>query len=263
LVNLGLDEYANLDSPLHRWDVRYKLIGLMGLIFAFSFVQDLRLLPLIIMVTLVLFTLSRLPLSYLITRLRYPGIFLLSVAILLPLFSGSTIIAQLGPLTLRLEGILTLILVVTKFICILTTGLVLFGSAPFLTTIKAMRGLRLPPILADMMLLTYRYIFEIGYDLKIMEIAMRLRNFRAHRLSTRTLNMLASVSGSLFVRSYEQSERVYKAMILRGYGHHPLAASSRWNDEFQASSRDIIAMVAILVISVAVVVAQVFLHQLR
>ena len=136
-MKLGLDEYAHLDSPLHRWEPKYKLVGLAVLVFAFSFVQDLRLLPAMLTVSFTLYIVSRLPLSYLLTRLRAPGFFLLIMAVLLPFLAGRTVILRIGPLALRQEGCLDLLLVVAKFVSILTAGLVLFGTAPFLTTIKA------------------------------------------------------------------------------------------------------------------------------
>ena len=163
-MNLAVDAYAHLDSPLHRWEPRVKFVGLMVLIFAFSFVRQLPLLPAMLLVTAVLYAASHLPLSYLLTRLRYPGSFLLIMAVVLPFLSGSTVLFQIGPLALRLEGCLELVRILVKFACILTVGLVLFGSGPFLSAIKAMRALGLPPILADMTLLAYRYLFEIGGD---------------------------------------------------------------------------------------------------
>ena len=193
-----------------------------------------------------------------LTRLKYPGIFLLAAAIVLPFFSGTTMIFRLGPLAIYQEGLLALLLITVKFICILTLGLVLFGSAPLLTTIKAMRALRLSPILADMMLLTYRYIFEIGHDLKTMETAMRLRNFRAGRFSLRGINTLASMSGTLLVRSYERSERIYKAMILRGYG---CQTSNGFPAQaiFQAHRRDALALAGALLLAAVIVSLEIIL----
>lgn len=238
-MNLGIEDYAYLDSPIHRWDVRYKLVGLGIIIFGFAFVQDLRLLPPMILVTLVIFWLSRIPFGYLVSRLRYPGIFLLTVAILLPISTGQTVLASLGPVAVRLEGLMMMLVVVTKFVCILSISIVLFGSAPFLTSIKAIRALGLPSILADMTLLSYRYIFETGNDLRQMQIAMRLRGFRLKGYDRHSLNQLAAMAGTLFIRSYEQSERVYHAMILRGYGHTPSASLAR---EFTAVPADALAM---------------------
>ncbi|NEP00719.1 MAG: cobalt ECF transporter T component CbiQ [Symploca sp. SIO2E9] len=216
-----LDAYANLDSPIHHWETRYKLVALLSLIFAFSFVQQLSLLPAMVIVTLTFYKLSKLPGSFLLTRLRYPGLFLASIALLLPFSVGSEVIFQIGFLAVRQEGLLSLVLVVTRFLCILTVSLIIFGTAPFLNHIKAMRSLGLPAILADMTLLSYRYIEQLADDLVIMKRAMQLRGFRPTKLNPRNLRVLASLAGTLLVRSYEQSERVYKAMILRGYGYAP------------------------------------------
>jgi len=255
-MDLGLDVYAGLDSPLHRWDARHKLAGLMALIFAFSYVRDLWLLPAMLLATGVLYAASRLPAAWLLARLRYPGAFLLIVAVLLPFLSGSTVLVQIGPLALRLEGCLELLRIVAKFVCILTVGLVLFGTAPFLTAIKAMRALGLPPILADMTLLAYRYLFEIGGDLARMETAMSLRGFRAHRFSARGVGSLTSLAGSLLVRCYERSDRVYRAMIQRGYGQAPGTG-----DEFKAGRVDTILMAGLLFVAVGFVVAEALLRR--
>ena len=87
-MKLEVDEYAHLVSPLHLWDPRFKLIGLMALIFAFSFVRDLRMLPVMVVVTFAIYIISKLPFSFWLTRLRYPSFFLLVVVLLLPFLSG-------------------------------------------------------------------------------------------------------------------------------------------------------------------------------
>lgn len=216
-MNLWIDEFAYLDSPLHRWNPRGKLLGLFALIFAFSLVSDVRFLPVMFAVTAALFAVSGLPVRFLWSRLRYPGLFLLIMAFILPL-TGQTVLVAVGPVAVYQEGLLNLLLIASRFTCILTIGLLMFGTGPFLETLNAMRALGLPPTLADMTLLSWRYLFEVGETLATMERAMRLRGFRAGRLSLRGLSTLASLAGSLLIRSYEQSERVYHAMKLRGYG---------------------------------------------
>ncbi len=259
MIDLGLDKYAHLQSPIHHWDARFKLVALMALIFAFSFVQDLRLLPILLVITTVIFLLSRLPFEFLRTRLKYPGVFLLAVAIVLPLFSGSTVLFSIGPVAIHEEGLVDLLIIVVRFVCILTLGIVLFGSAPFLTSIKAMRALRLSPILADIMLLTYRYIFEVGHELKTMETAMRLRHFQGNRLSARGISTLAALSGTLLVRSYERSERIYKAMVLRGYGHETSGGVSG-KASFKSRNQDVVAMILVLILAAAIIAAELALR---
>ena len=81
---------------------------------------------------------------------------------------------------------------------------------------------------------------------------MKLRGFHEKRLSKRGLSVLAWLGGSILVRSYEQSEWVYKAMILRGYGQ-----VTHTRDEFRASSRDVVVLVIILLIAAGLVVGDI------
>jgi len=222
--------FVPLRSPLHSWDPRPKLIGLGALIFAFAFVETVALLPVMVLVTLSLFWISRLPWQFLLKRLRYPGLFLVAVTILLPFLSGETVIWTWGGLSLRAEGCWEALLIGCRFLCILTLSLILLGSTPFLTVVKGLRALGLPPILTDMMLLSYRYLTEISQDLHRMQQAMYLRGFGyrppemqrsiRHRIQSklRDFSRLASLLGTLLIRSYERSERIYQAMRLRGYG---------------------------------------------
>ncbi|MBC6452823.1 MAG: cobalt ECF transporter T component CbiQ [Hormoscilla sp. SP5CHS1] len=244
-MKLGLDSYAYLKSPIHRWEPRCKLVGLMALIFAFSGVQHLGLLPGMAALAIALYRVSQLPISFLLRRLRYPSFFLLGMVGLLPFVAGDTVIFSMGPLALRLEGCLAAVLITTRFLCIFTVALVILGTTPFLTSIKAMRGLGLPSVLADMMLLSYRYLEELGDRLRIMKLAMKLRGFRGNQPSYRNLRVLASLVGTLLVRSYEQSERVYQAMRLRGYGQSqslvPKQSVSSWDLVFLGVSLAIAA----------------------
>jgi cobalt/nickel transport system permease protein len=219
-IALHADVFIPGNSAIHRWPVRPKLLSLLALMFAIAMVRHLSLLPWSLVVVSTLYLSSGLPLSYLAWRLPYPGLFIVAMVGLLPWISGETVLWQWSILTLRLEGLQTAALVAGRFLAILTTGFVLLGTTPFLDMLKAMRSLGLPPLLADMTLLTYRYLFDIANQLLMMRQAMRLRGYG--RLGQHPLRQrwgwLATLFGSLLLRSYERSQRVYKAMRLRGYG---------------------------------------------
>ena len=220
----SLDTYVHRESVIHRWSPRLKLVSLVGLMFAFATVRQLALVPWMLGLAAVLYGLSGLPLKFLRQRLSYPGLFILALVVLLPLTVGDTVLGQWGWLTLRQEGLMATLLIVGRFLSILTLGFILLGTTPFLTLLHAMRSLGLPTILADMTLLSYRYLFEIAAMLATMQQAMRLRGFgqkrqRWLRVNRQTMEQLAMLAGNLLIRSYEQSDRVYKAMRLRGYGY--------------------------------------------
>ena len=252
-MNVGLDDYAYLDSPIHRWEPRSKLIGLGMLIFAFAFTEELRSLPAILGIAIALYGLSNLPFSFLRSRLRYPGLLLLAIVVLLPLFSGETVIWQIGPIPLYKEGCLAAVLIASRFMAIAIASLVLFGTSPFLSLVRAMRSLGLSPILADMILLSYRYLFELGHQLNQMKMAAQLRGFQTRRLNRKNLEIFAALTGSLLMLSYEQSERVYKAMLLRGYGNEIMiprcsSVNGQWVDWWSAIALTLSCTIAIALV---------------
>ncbi|MBE9140108.1 cobalt ECF transporter T component CbiQ [Nodosilinea sp. LEGE 07088] len=220
----SFDTYVYRESMLHQWSPRLKLVSLAVLMFAFATVRQLALVPWMLGIAALLYGLSGLPLTFLWQRLSYPGLFILALVLVLPFTVGDTVVSQWGWLALRQEGLLATLLIVGRFLSILTLGFILLGTTPFLTLLQAMRSLGLPTILADMTLLSYRYLFEIAAMLATMQQSMRLRGFgqtrqRWLRVNSQTMQQLAMLAGNLLIRSYEQSERVYKAMRLRGYGY--------------------------------------------
>ncbi|GAB4531503.1 MAG: cobalt ECF transporter T component CbiQ [Pleurocapsa sp.] len=262
-MKLILDKYAYLNSPIHRWQHDYKLVGLLSLIFAFAFIQSLWLLPILIIITAILFFLSQLPVSFLITRLRYPSWFIGAVVLFLPFASGNTVIFDLEYLTIRQEGCEDALLISVRFFCILTISLVLFGTAPFLSSIKTMRSLGLPRVMVDMTLLAYRYLEELGEMLTTMQRAMKLRGFQPQGLNRRYLRTFAQLTGSILVRSYERSLRVYQAMILRGYGYQTSEVSSKSKPLFQSKdSYSFWATTITIAMAIFLILMQIFLSKI-
>lgn len=256
-MQIEIDAYTQIDSLLHRWDARYKLVGMLALMFAFAAVRSVYMVPWMLLITMVCYLMSRLPIIFLYHRIRYPGALLLIVVLLLPFAGGSTPLLVVGPLTLSMEGFMAALLIVGRFLSILTLGVILFGTSPFLTTIRALYALGVPALLNDMVLFFYRYINDIAAQLTTMQRAIRLRGFGSHRLNRHTLTTLVALSASLLLRSYEQSERVYYAMRLRGYGVGQSVASSHM---FQATWRDGVVLGGMILLGVAVVAADIVLQ---
>ena len=100
-------------------------------------------------------------------------------------------------------------------------AVVLTASTPFPALLQAMRSLRLPRVLVASVGFTYRYIFVIGDE------ALRLMRARASRSGALEgkgdgsvlwrARVTGGMAGSLFLRSIERSERIYGAMLARGY----------------------------------------------
>ena len=256
----SFDTYIPCESLIHRWSPRLKLVSLVVLMFAFATVHRLTLVPWMLGLAGLLYGLSGLPMAFLRQRLSYPGLFILGLVVVLPLTVGDTVVAQWGWLTLRQEGLQATLLIVGRFLSILTLGFILLGTTPFLTLLNAMRSLGLPTILADMTLLSYRYLFEIAAMLATMQQSMRLRGFgqrrqRWLRVNGQTMEQLAMPAGNLLIRSYEQSERVYKAMRLRGYGYGQRVILDQ-NPAAPTSAQNWVLTGAVLAAAAGIVIAE-------
>lgn len=241
-------------AVLRRWDARYRLVGLLVLAFSFSFVEDLRLVPAMIMVTAGICVGSGVEASWVLRRLRLPSFILLVLVLTLPFVSGEEVLASAGPLAVRREGLVGALLIASRFACIVSAGIILLGSTPQLTNIKAVRALGVPQIMADMALLTFRYLYQLEQDLKRMMTSMKLRGFKEHHLSLSALRTFGWLSGSLLVRSHERSEWVYRAMIVRGYGEVPGQTV-----EFQTRARDVLLLGAFVTAAGALVAGDILL----
>ena len=117
---MWLDKYCDFDSVIHNWEPRVKIIGLMTLIFTFAFISTLKLIPFIVVISISVYLLSGLPFSFLLSRLRLPGFFLITMLILLIFVSKGTVLFMLGPLAVKEEGLLSSLLIGGRFLSILT-----------------------------------------------------------------------------------------------------------------------------------------------
>jgi cobalt/nickel transport system permease protein len=75
--------------------------------------------------------------------------------------------------------------------------------------------LHMPQLITQIATFMLRYSDVVTGELRRMSVARASRGFRARDL--RDAGVLARSIGALFLRSYERGERVYLAMLSRGY----------------------------------------------
>ena len=106
-------------------------------------------------------------------------------------------------------------------------AVLLVATARFPDIIHALEHLRVPSILTTIIAFLYRYLFVLGDEV------FRLMRARESRSAARAVpgqrsggsavwraRVAGHMAGQLFLRSYERSDRVYNAMLARGYAGH-------------------------------------------
>ncbi len=212
-----LDKYSGIDSPIHRLDPRAKVLGTVFLVvicvttpptlwkaFAAFFALEITFI-----------VLARLPWRHVLKRWMIVLPFIAAVALVVPFLSKGGGSYNLGPLHLHGRGLLTLWNVAAKSSVSVLAVVLLSSTTPFPDLLKALRKLRAPSLLINLLSFAYRYIFVLVDEAQRMLRARDSRGWNGRWLwQSRVIgNMIAS----LFLRSYERGERVYAAMMARGY----------------------------------------------
>ena len=190
------------EAPLHRWPASLKTSLALGTI-----------------------------LIVVLTPARKPGVFAVVALLLLCAVLGGRLpwrpllrkMALIEPMLVAVAA-LTLLqpgggarfaLLLARSTLSVTTLLLLGATTPFSEILALLRRLRVPSILTTMAALLHRYVFVLGEEMQRMRRARRSRTFRKSRAGA--WHSLSAAAGALFLRTTERSERIYRAMIARGW----------------------------------------------
>jgi len=253
----GLDHFAHLDSIIHRWDPRWKTAGLSLLLLATAIERpgsraDVSLssdyLPALVGLGLSIATLllTRIPLAFVARRLIAPGVFLSLLVVLLPLLHPDKDL-EVGPLILSRQGLELAGLIVLRALAMLILVFPIFSTARFDLTMKALRRLRLPSALVQILFFTYRYLFLSTDQIARLRRAARARGFVPLR-SPRTLRTIGNGLGIALVTSVDRTRRIHDAMRCRGYSGEISIV-----DDFRTRRSDLALFVVALLLAGALV----------
>ncbi|MBT9148829.1 MAG: cobalt ECF transporter T component CbiQ [Dehalococcoidia bacterium] len=212
-----IDKYSDIRSPIHSWDPRAKVVGILCLIFAVVVVPDARMALVGLLVTMLLVLISRLPLGFVAKRLLLVSPFALSFCLLI-LFTheGGDEIARFSFLSITSDGLERAALIAVRVMAAITLTLCMLSTMKFETTMKALEHLKIPTKLIQLLMFTYRYIFVLVDEFSSMSRSLTSRGFNKGT-NMHTMTTLAKMIGMLLIRSYERADRVYHAMASRGY----------------------------------------------
>jgi len=234
----AVDDHANLHSFFHDWDPRLKISSLFVYCFLVVSIHSVfwSIWPLILSILAIMA--SHLPWSGPLRRLKAMAGFLAMFMIVMPLTvpdrPGETliIIGNLTGFPFHVNGFLLALKIVLKAFAIAMMMEPIFATAPLSVTLNALSRLGIPQSICQMVLLSHRYIFVFLHEMKRMYRGMRVRGFR-QRSNFDTMRTIGNFMGMLFVRSFDRTQRVYDAMLSRGYeGVFPSYVNFRatWKD---------------------------------
>jgi cobalt/nickel transport system permease protein len=229
-------------TPLSRLDARVKIVGAVGAIVICVSTPPAAFgaFAVYVLSLIMLIALSRLSLREVGRRAVVVVPFALMVAAFAPFLHADQ---TGGGISLGLAGApsvsagLVVWNVLAKSLLSVTMIVVLTATTPFPELINALRGLWAPEIVVLLLSFTYRYLFVLADEFQKLRRAHDMRGYRGRWLWQ--ASSIGNLIGAMFIRTYERAERIYVAMISRGYEgrfpHLPRAAW-RWRDGFAAAA---------------------------
>jgi len=226
------ETFSDGNSPIHRLDPRARIV--MAALYAFIVALSNRFPALLVACafSFVLVGVSRLPILELAKRIAVVNGFVLFVWLVVPVTYPGAHLFSMGPLTVSQEGVLVSARITLKSNAILLAFIALIATSSVATLGAALGRLGVPEKIVYLLLLNYRYIFVMEEEYHRLVRSTTVRGFQPST-TLHTYRTFAYLVGMLFVRASERAERVYMAMICRGFSgkFHSL-------QEFSFSGRD-------------------------
>ncbi len=221
-------------SILHNWDVRWKLFSLFIFIFTCSAVKSSYNYFIIVFFIISLMLFSKIKIIEILKSIRIPFMFLFIMISILILTSGGEIIFKYGIFTIYKTGIDRGINILVKSLSMYLIIYVLFNTSKIHLLMKSLIFFKIPSSFVLIILFTYRYIFFYMEDIKKLFVSAKLRGYSMLN-NKQSRNTVYSMLVNMLIRSYEQSDRIYKAMKLRGFN-----GEFKTLDEFKSVWSDVL-----------------------
>lgn len=217
------DRYLARSSAVHRLDPRVKVVVALAFILSVALLPDAAWVAYGVAFALVMAaTVSAHLTPWLVVRRSLVGLPFLLAAVTILFIPGRAVWTGPWGLEVTDAGLIRFAGILFRSLISLQAAVWLTATTRFPDILHALRHLKVPAIIVSIIAFMYRYLFVLVEE---VERLMRARAARSARLPGMrgggTLGWRAAVAGhmagQLFVRSLDRSDRVYNAMLARGY----------------------------------------------
>ncbi len=207
---------GNAASRIHRLDPRAKIAGFTG-ITVVGVSTPPRYWPVLAVCALALTaiaTAARVGPGVIWSRAKVVLPLVLFVAAFVPFVRGGQTV-DVGPLAVSRDGLTTFAAVSSKALIGTVSAVLLAATTSFPDVLHGLERMRAPRLLTLIAGFMYRYLFVIGGEARRMRVALAARGYRPRNALQAAA--IGRVATALFLRTFERGERVYVAMLARGY----------------------------------------------
>ncbi len=215
---VSAEDLCRAPGLLQSLDPRVKVVTFVLFIVTVGLARSLAILGTIFSLILIFSFLSKVSLGFFLKRvLLFIPIFTAVIALpALFITRGEPLIAVAGKVIITEQGARTAGLLFLRVTDSLSFGVLLILTTPWTSILVALRWLRMPSLIVDILGMTYRYIFLLLHTTNSMFLARRSRTI-GNFSGGENRQWLARALTTTMSKSQHLSEEVYLAMLSRGY----------------------------------------------
>lgn len=209
-----MDTLASGDSPLHRLDPRAKLLTtflFIAAVVSFNKYEVSALAP-FFLYPVFLISAGELPAGYLCEKVLLVAPFAVFAGVFNPLLDRQ-ILFHLGPLGVS-GGCVSFVSILARFALTVSAAVALLSLTGINSICEALIRTGVPKPFVVQLLFLNRYIFLLTGE---VERLSRARSLRSAGRAAMSFNTYIQIVGHLLLRTMDRAERVYRAMLCRGF----------------------------------------------
>jgi cobalt/nickel transport system permease protein len=204
-------------SPVHRLDPRAKILGLVSVTLV-AVTTPLEDWPVFAVCGAILAAVAlggRISAGDVWRRARFVLPLVLLAGAFLPFVRQGGGELAFGPLTVHERGLEVFAAVAIKATIGTVSAVLLAATTTFPSVLRGLEAMRVPRLLVLTASFMYRYLFVIVEETGRMRSALAARAYRPR--TALHAGALGRMATAMFLRTYSRGERVYHAMLARGY----------------------------------------------
>lgn len=213
---MNFESFSVGNSFIHALDPRFKIVIAFFLTIIIAFTNSLNSVLFALTFAILSVLTARIKYKLVIYRLLFINFFIGILWLFIPFSIPGNSLWNIGPFCVSYEGVFKMFFITLRCNTIILILISYISTIPVVILGQSLYKMGLNNKLTQLLFLFYRYLDVIYLELQRLFNSLKARGFTPGS-NMHTYRTFANLIGVLLVRSWERAERIYEAMLCRGF----------------------------------------------
>ena len=213
---MNFELFSAGNSFIHTLDPRCKIVIAFFLTIIIAFTNSLSAILFALNFAILSVVIARIKYNLVLYRLLFINFIICILWLFIPFSVPGHSLWHIGPFCASSEGIFRMVLITFRCNVIILILISYVSTIPVVMLGQSLYKMGLNNKLTQLLFLFYRYLDVIYLEFQRVSNSLKARGFTPGS-NMHTYKTFANLIGVLLVRSWERAERIYEAMLCRGF----------------------------------------------